>query len=160
MLIILYKIDLENLYLAKNSLYQKPLFLRETARGPVTFIAFFPVLLFHLLCYLFSPFLQETAQNDPQGLMCLKPQHNQILQMMCSVGEKGPYAICEQRRSKWAYTFLQSDLDILWTYTTNLHVFCKRATKALISLCICADWSGPVLSANCIRALFVCWASN
>ena len=35
--------------------------------------SFFPVRLFHLLYYLFyffSPFLWETAQNDPQGLMC------------------------------------------------------------------------------------------
>ena len=35
--------------------------------------SFFPVLLFHLLYYLFylfSPFLWETAQNDPQGLTC------------------------------------------------------------------------------------------
>ena len=35
--------------------------------------SFFPVPLFHLLYslfYLFSPFLWETTQNDPQGLMC------------------------------------------------------------------------------------------
>ena len=35
--------------------------------------SFFPVPLFHLfyyLFYLFSPFLWETTQNDPQGLMC------------------------------------------------------------------------------------------
>ena len=34
---------------------------------------FFPVPLFHLLYYLFylfSPFLWETTQNDPQGLKC------------------------------------------------------------------------------------------
>ena len=33
----------------------------------------FPVLLFHLLYYLFylfSPILLETTQNDPQGLTC------------------------------------------------------------------------------------------
>ena len=33
----------------------------------------FPVPLFHLFCYLFclfSPFLWETTQNDPQGLTC------------------------------------------------------------------------------------------
>ena len=34
MLFILYKIYPENLYLTKNSLYKKPLFLRETARRP------------------------------------------------------------------------------------------------------------------------------
>ena len=33
MLFILYKIYPENLYFAENSLYKKPLFLRETARG-------------------------------------------------------------------------------------------------------------------------------
>ena len=35
--------------------------------------SFFPVLIFHLFDYLFyhsSPFLWETTQNDPQGLMC------------------------------------------------------------------------------------------
>ena len=35
--------------------------------------SFFPVPLFHLhyyLFYLFSPFLWETTQNDPQGLIC------------------------------------------------------------------------------------------
>ena len=35
--------------------------------------SFFPVPLFHLLyslLYLFSPFLWETTQNDPQGLTC------------------------------------------------------------------------------------------
>ena len=35
--------------------------------------SFFPVSLFHLLYslfYLFSPFLWETTQNDPQGLTC------------------------------------------------------------------------------------------
>ena len=35
--------------------------------------SFFPVPLFHLfyyLFYLFSPFLWEATQNDPQGLMC------------------------------------------------------------------------------------------
>ena len=32
--------------------------------------SFFPVPLFHLFYYLFSPFLWEMAQNDPQELMC------------------------------------------------------------------------------------------
>ena len=32
--------------------------------------AFFPVLLFHLLYYLFSRFPWETTQIDPQGLVC------------------------------------------------------------------------------------------
>ena len=35
--------------------------------------SFFPVPLFHLFCYLFclfSPFLWEMTQNDPQGLTC------------------------------------------------------------------------------------------
>ena len=35
--------------------------------------SFFPVPLFHLfyyLFYLFSPFLSETTQNDPEGLTC------------------------------------------------------------------------------------------
>ena len=32
--------------------------------------SFFSISLFHLFYYLFSPFLRETAQNDPQGLTC------------------------------------------------------------------------------------------
>ena len=42
--------------------------------------SFFPVPLFHLfyhLFYLFSPFLWETTQNDPQGWGVVEPQHNQ-----------------------------------------------------------------------------------
>ena len=45
MLFILYKIYPINLYLAENSLYKNPLFLRETARGPVIFKIFKPHLL-------------------------------------------------------------------------------------------------------------------
>ena len=37
----------------------------------------------------------------------------------------------------------------------NIHWFCKQAMKALISTHICPDWSGPALSANNIRALFM-----
>ena len=32
--------------------------------------SFFPVPLFHVFYYLFSPFLWEMTQNDPQGLTC------------------------------------------------------------------------------------------
>ena len=32
--------------------------------------SFFSVFLFYLFNYLFSPFLWETTQNDPQGLPC------------------------------------------------------------------------------------------
>ena len=42
----------------------------------------------------------------------------------------------------------------------NVHWSCKRTMQALISLRICAGWSGPALSANCIRAIFVRCASN
>ena len=41
-----------------------------------SYSSFFPVPLFHLLYYLFyifSPFLWETTQNDPQGLTSLNP---------------------------------------------------------------------------------------
>ena len=36
------KFILKNLYLAKDSLYKKPIFLRETARGPEIIIQAFP----------------------------------------------------------------------------------------------------------------------
>ena len=35
-----------------------------------SFSSFYPVPLFHLLFYLFSPFLWVMTQNDPQGLTC------------------------------------------------------------------------------------------
>ena len=41
----------------------------------------------------------------------------------------------------------------------SIHWLCKRTTQALISLRNCAGWSGPALSAYCIRALFVRCAS-
>ena len=41
----------------------------------------------------------------------------------------------------------------------SIHWLCKRTTKAQISLRISAGWSGPALSANCIRTLFVRCAS-
>ena len=41
----------------------------------------------------------------------------------------------------------------------SIHWFWKRTMKALISLRLCAGWSGPALSANCIRVLFVACAS-
>ena len=47
--------------------------------------SFFPVHLFHFLYYLFSPFLWETTQNDPQGLTCCQPQHNQKLQIRADI---------------------------------------------------------------------------
>ena len=40
----------------------------------------------------------------------------------------------------------------------SINWLCKRATKALIILCECAGWTGPVLSANCIGHLFACSA--
>ena len=36
----------------------------------------------------------------------------------------------------------------------SIHWFCKRTTKAQISLRECKGWSWPALSANCIRAHF------
>ena len=42
----------------------------------------------------------------------------------------------------------------------SIHWFCKRTTQVRISLRKCAGWSGPALSANCIRVLFVRCASD
>ena len=41
----------------------------------------------------------------------------------------------------------------------SIYWFCKGTMKALISLHLCAGWSGPVLSANYIRTHFMCWVS-
>ena len=41
-------------------------------------------------------------------------------------------------------------IDIYYNY----HWFIRRTTKAQISLCKCTGWSGPALTANCIRTLF------
>ena len=52
---------------------------------------------------------------------------------------------------------------LIWTFFVciyySIHWFCKRAMQALISLRKCAGWSGPALSADSIRDLFVCCAS-
>ena len=45
------------------------------------YFSFLPVPLFHLLYYLFFPFLWEMRQNDPQGHVN-KPQHNQKQMLM------------------------------------------------------------------------------
>ena len=52
---------------------------------------------------------------------------------------------------------MQSDLDIFLFVDIyySIHLFCKQATKTLISLNQCANRSGPALSENCIRAFFV-----
>ena len=42
-----------------------------------SFSSFSPVLSSPLLFYLSSPFLLEITQNNPQGLTCIKRQHNQ-----------------------------------------------------------------------------------
>ena len=53
-------------------------------------------------------------------------------------------------------TSVQSELDILFVDPYySIHCFCKQAMMALIGLHKCAGRSGPVLSAICIRALFV-----
>ena len=48
---------------------------------------FFPVPLFHFLSSsissIFSPFLLETTQNDPQGLRVVKLQRNQSIKVFC-----------------------------------------------------------------------------
>ena len=82
----------------------------------------------------------------------------------CTTHEKGPYAICGQRRSGSACASAQYNLGIFcWSVYYSFHWFCKQTTKALISLRLCAGWSRPALSANYIRALFVpynikkCW---
>ena len=73
--------------------------------------------------------------------------------------KKGPYAICEQESPRWACATVQSwGILCLSIYYSTLW-FCKRAKKAQVSLCKCAGWSGPVLSANGIRTLFVHCAS-
>ena len=76
-------------------------------------------------------------------------------------GGKRPLCHKQTGMSRWACTPMQSNLDILCssTYTTYTHSLCKWTIKALISLRKCAGWSGPSLSANCIRP-FSCAAQH
>ena len=78
--------------------------------------------------------------------------------------EHGKRPLCHIRTAsvKMSKRSRQSDLDSLCssTYTTVSILFCKRTTKAQISLRKCAGWSGPSLSVKYIRALFVHYASN
>ena len=76
----------------------------------------------------------------------------------CAMWEKGPYAICKQRRSKWACAFMLPDLQILCfsTYTMVSIDSVSRQGRPRSACALCAGWSGPALSANCIRALTKC----
>ena len=59
-----------------------------------------------------SCFIEKKKQNKKKTFI----RH---YNMWCTTWEKGPNAICQQRRSRWACTTVKSDLDILWsTYTT------------------------------------------
>ena len=66
--------------------------------------SFFPVPLFHLfyyLFYLFSPFLWETTQNDPQGLTCrLTPTESKTMDDRCSCITYDSNVNCEENAPK------------------------------------------------------------
>ena len=66
------------------------------------------------LCYV--PLLPHRSQWEGYPDECF----SYLSTKTCATWEKGPYAICEQRRSSWACTSMQSDLGILYslTYTT------------------------------------------
>ena len=82
--------------------------------------------------------------------------------------------------NNWCVTWEKKTLCHIWTVKVKMSVhihavwsghslfvniyysiywFCKRTMKASISLRECVGWSGPSLSANCIRTLFVRCAS-
>ena len=70
---------------------------------------------------------------------------------MYNVGKR---PLCNMRTAKVQMN-VASDLNSLYSSTYTTVSFCKRTKKAQISLHECAGWSGPALSTNCIRALFV-----
>ena len=81
------------------------------------------------------------------------PGHSSV---WCTKWESGPYAILRTANVQINVHFRQADLDFLCSSTyTNIHWFCKRTTRAVISLRECAGWSGPALPAKYVRALFV-----
>ena len=82
------------------------------------------------------------------------------LHILCLTMEKGPYAICKQRRSRWVHIHADwSGQSLFIDIYYSIHWFYKPATKALIRLHKCAGWSWPALSANCVRTLFMRCAS-
>ena len=73
--------------------------------------------------------------NARKGPLCnLRTTQAQIRKCICTV---------------WFERFLFVDIYFY------IHWFRKRALKALISLRLCAGWSGSALSANCLKTLFV-----
>ena len=68
--------------------------------------SFFPVPLFHLfyyLFYLFSPFLWETTQNDPQGLTCRSTPTQSIKSFYtCDIIRPRQVKKCLRTRAKYA----------------------------------------------------------
>ena len=64
------------------------------------------------------------------------------------------YVICEWGVWACAHRAVLSEHSLFVIYY-SIHWYCEWTTKALISLRECAGWSGPMLSSNCVRALFV-----
>ena len=95
-----------------------------------SFSSFSPVPLFHLLYYLFylsppfsfsvpsiSPFLWETTQNDPQGLMC----------RWTPTKSKGSKASPGEKRRLWsACAFAQADQSLLWAHMQSYRKCCLQ----------------------------------
>ena len=82
--------------------------------------------------------------------------------LICSiwpaVWESGPFAICEQGRprSNWACTVWSGPLFVKKLY--NIQWFCIAEEKGMVSLSACAGCFDPLLFANNIRDVFLCWA--
>ena len=78
----------------------------------------------------------------------------------CAKHKKGPYAICGQRRPWSACANAQADLGLRCPLKEPMDtVLCRRTENVQVRLHGCTYWSEPTLSANCIRALFVRYAS-
>ena len=100
--------------------------------------SFFPVPVYHLLCYvcyLFSPILWEMTQNDPQGLTChLNPNTiNQSRLMHSEKGSKGQTQTVKARSSSLSH-FFDSYRYNLVSIIFSIGLFCKWTGKAQIAL--------------------------
>ena len=99
--------------------------------------------------------------SDDRLISVQGPFENPLYHLMRDVGKR---PLCQTRTAKIKIRVrinaICSGYSVFVDEYYNDHWFWKRATKALISLRKCAGWSGPALSAKCIRALLVLCAST
>ena len=96
------------------------------------------------------------------SVVCIKklwyPKCREWYSIWCGTQEKGSYPIYKQQKVQMSVRIhaVWSGYSLFVYLYYSFHWLWEQATEAENSLRICAGWSGPALSSNCIRAPFVC----